>query len=120
MTRITGEWNLSSFKRTDNEGLINYIDASGTAEFGKLDKFEDSSDYNFNLIKSFGTITDTLHENGTYKLTENGDFMYLNETDASANTLSYIKYRILTLTKTDLEIEFSKNSNTDILLFRRN
>jgi len=116
---ITGSWNLTSYKRTDQEGMIKYATAEGSAEFNALPDNVDSSIYKFNISYNFSGTADSLKQNGTYKLVEKGGFMYLAETNAVNQILSYIKYRILTITSTDLEIEFSKNSCTDILVFRR-
>lgn len=117
--KLSGDWNLTSYRRTDSEGLITYPEASGTAEFISYDKGQDSSNYHFDISCALPDVDTNLYT-GTYKLVEKGDFMYLAELDSLNQVNSYIKYRILTLTKTDLEIEFSQNSNTDILLFRRN
>jgi hypothetical protein len=117
---LEGNWELTSYKRTDNEGLVSYPNASGTAEFKAYDNSKDSSTYIWTLISDLTGSIDTFTQKGTYKLSEKAGFMYVSEFDSLNQINSYIKYRILTLTKTDLEIEFSKNSNTDILLFRRN
>jgi hypothetical protein len=117
--RISGSWTLISYKRTNYEGMISYPIASGVATFNALGNTQDSSTYSFEIARIFGATTDSLLEKGTYKLVEKGGFMYLNEQDSIDNTISYIKYRILSLTKTDLEIEFSKGTDTDILLFEK-
>ena len=117
---LEGNWELTSYKRTDNEGLLSYPNASGSAEFKAYDNSEDSSTYTWTLSTDLTGSIDTTTQQGTYKLVEKANFMYVSEFDSLSQINSYIKYRILTLTKTDLEIEFSKDSNTDILLFRRN
>lgn len=117
---LEGNWELTSYKRTDNEGLVSYPKASGSAEFKAYDNSEDSSTYTWILSTDLTGSIDTTTQLGTYKLVEKANFMYVSEFDSLSQINSYIKYRILTLTKTDLEIEFSKDSNTDILLFRRN
>ena len=117
--RISGIWELTSYKRTNYEGMISYPTASGTARFEELENTKDSAAYLFDIALIFDTITDSLQENGTYKLVEKGNFMYVNEQDSLDMTISYIKYRVLSLTKTDLELEFSKGTNTDVLLFKK-
>ncbi len=117
---LAGTWELTSYKRTDAEGLIIYPIASGKADFNAYEKSNDSSAYSWSIITDVSGSLDSTTQQGTYKLVEKSNFMYVAEIDSLNQISSYTKYRILTLTQTDLEIEFSKNSNTDILLFRRN
>lgn len=118
--RIFGSWELISYKRTNYEGMISYPSASGSATFVELTNPDDSATYSFEIAREINSLSDSLLEKGTYKLVEKGNFMYLNEQDNLNQTISYIKYRILSSTNSDLEIEFSKGTNTDILLFRKN
>lgn len=117
--RIAGKWQLISYKRTNYEGMISYPAASGSAAFDDLSTPEDSAVYTFQIARTIDALDDSLLERGTYKLVEKGNFMYLNEQDNLDQTISYIKYRILSSTDSDLEIEFSKGTNTDILLFSK-
>lgn len=100
--------------------MISYPSASGSATFVELKNPDDSATYSFEIAREINSVSDSLLEKGTYKLVEKGNFMYLNEQDNLNQTISYIKYRILSSTNSDLEIEFSKGTNTDILLFRKN
>jgi hypothetical protein len=118
--RISGSWELISYKRTNYEGMISYPSASGSATFIELKNPDDSATYTFEIAREINSVSDSLLEKGTYKLVEKGNFMYVNEQDNLDQTISYIKYRILSSTNSDLEIEFSKGTNTDILLFRKN
>jgi hypothetical protein len=99
--------------------MISYPAASGSAAFDELSTPEDSAVYTFQIARTIDALDDSLLERGTYKLVEKGNFMYLNEQDNLDQTISYIKYRILSSTDSDLEIEFSKGTNTDILLFSK-
>ncbi len=117
---LAGNWELSSYKRTDSEGLVSYPNASGQADFKAYEKSGDSSSCSWSIIMDVSGSLETTSQQGTYKLVDKSNFMYVAEIDSLNQISSYTKYRILTLTQTDLQIEFSKNSITDILLFRRN
>jgi hypothetical protein len=116
---LSGIWELSSLRRTDAEGLISYPSYNGQAQFDPYENSIDSSTYKILLVSSNSVGTDNSMQKGTYRLVENANFMYLTNLDSMNNIISYVKYRILTLTNTDLQIEYSKDNITDVLLFER-
>jgi hypothetical protein len=117
---LSGRWQLTTYKRTDAEGLISYPTASGEAQFDPYERSADSSTCMINIIPANQVVLDTINQKGTYRLVDKASFMFITEIDSADQVKSYLKYRILTLTRTDLEIEFSRNGNTDILLFQKN
>lgn len=117
--RVSGEWQLVSYKRTNNEGMVHYVDASGILKFNELKSAADSSRYTFQLIGFFEGIKENLDEEGSYRITKNGELLRLNKEDQTLKLASSSLYRILTLTNTDLELELSTETNLNILLFRK-
>jgi hypothetical protein len=117
---LSGRWQLTTYKRTDAEGLISYPTASGEAQFDPYEGLADSSTYMMNVMPNNPVILDTINQKGTYRLVDKASFMYITEMDSEDQVQTYMKCRILTLTRTDLEIEFSRNGNTDVLLFQKN
>ncbi len=112
--KINGDWSITTLKRTDHEGLIEFAQCSGTLHFNKLEG--DSANYEFQIYYEFLGETGTINQKGTYKLIEKGDFMNLSVLDINNNLVSYTKYRLLTVTSSDLELEFSDGIKTLIFI----
>jgi len=117
---LSGSWQLVTYKRTDAEGLISFPTALGEIQFNPYEGYSDSSTYMMDIIPSNPGIFDTLNQKGTYRLIDKAAYMFISEIDSADQVISYLKYRILTLNRTNLEIEYSKNGNTNILLFNKN
>jgi hypothetical protein len=104
--KLHGEWKILSYSKMDNQGLIEYAGSlSGTMTFDKLSA--DSSTYSQNIICTFPSSVDTFVQNGTFKMTDKGDYMFISKLDPTDLVTSYLKYRILIVNKTDLEFEFT-------------
>jgi hypothetical protein len=107
--KLRGEWKILSYNKMDTQGLIEYAsESSGTMTFTELSA--DSSTYSQNILCTFPSSTDTFIQNGTFKMIEKGDYMYVSTLDPTGQLLSYTKYRILIVNKTDLEFEFTTSS----------
>jgi hypothetical protein len=70
---------------------------------------------------SFPNVTEsTIHQSGTYEMIEKGDYMTVKQLDTLGIEIGVYTYRILVLTKTDLELEYPDNlGNYITLIFTR-
>lgn len=117
--KLTGDWELVSIYKTDWEGMTEYPSTfNGTMSF---DNYEaDSSNYNLKINADFNSSNGIYDQHGTYKITDKGNHMYISTLDPNGGVTSYIKYRILMLNSTDLQIEFtSVDAYYHMLIFRR-
>lgn len=115
--KISGDWSITTLKQTDPEGLIEFAKCSGLLHFNET--VSDSANYQFLISYQLASDSGTINQNGTYKLIEKGDYMNLSALDSNNNLITYTKYRLLTLTSTDLELEFSDGVNTFIYIMKR-
>lgn len=117
--KLHGKWKILSYSKMDSQGLIEYAsELSGTMNFDELTA--DSASYSESIVCTFPSTTDTFIQNGTFKMIEKGDFMYVSSLDPTGQLLSYAKYRILIVNKTDLEFEFTASSgNLHTLIFEK-
>jgi hypothetical protein len=99
--KISGNWSITTLKQTDPEGLI------------------DSANYQFLISYQLASDSGTINQKGTYKLIEKGDYMNLSALDSNNSVIDYTKCRLLTLTSTDLQLEFSDGENTFIYIMKR-
>lgn len=108
--RILGSWNVVTFKHKSNEGITTYEPVKGMLEF------HSAGVYNINLEKTNTQVIDggkfqiDQTEHTYIQLNGNTSFYGLNEEKEA---------RILTLTRTDLELEFSTNNGTMLCLILR-
>jgi hypothetical protein len=115
--KIFGDWSIMTLKKTDTEGLISFAKCAGLLRFNETES--DSANYQFNISYQLPSDTGQIIQKGTYKLIEKGEYMNLSTLDSSNNIVSYSKYRLLTITSTDLELEFSDGVNTFIYIMKR-
>ena len=105
-SRLSGNWELLSYKLTDNEGLSYYSNQPGTMSFDYCESDPVSCNFSWKIGYSFPSVSGSIDQSGTYKVINKGDFMELTVPDASGNSVVTYEARILVLTKTDLELEF--------------
>jgi len=117
--KIQGEWELITFGKTNWEGLTEYASSPiGTFQFNELSS--DSSAYSLVINADLTLSNGTIEQSGTYKITDKGDYMFLSTVDAQGTVSAYVKYRILTLNSTDLQVEFTSNDGYyHMMLFRK-
>lgn len=96
--KLEGDWELSSFKITSDEGWTVFPSFEGELNF-KEPKY---NEYQFRLLFWENTDTLSFQRKGIYELTNKGE----NLTCFNSTGDSIIStYRILTLTSTDLQLE---------------
>jgi hypothetical protein len=119
--QLEGTWELTSYKIKDSEGLSTYATGTGEIHFDKCPDTPIKCSYQFNASLTFPGIPFTdLLEQGTFEMIEKGDYMTIMKLDTAGNELGSYTYRILVLTKTDLELEYPDNlGNYITMIFSR-
>ena len=108
--RILGSWNVVTFKHKSNEGITTYEPIKGMLEFNS------SGLYNINLEE---TNTQVI-EGGKFAIDQTEQtFIQLNGNTSFFGLNGEKEARILTLTRTDLELEFSTNNGSMLCLILR-
>ena len=119
--QLEGTWELTSYRMKDSEGLSAYATGTGEMHFSACSETPIKCTYHFNASLTFPGIPLTqMVEQGTYEMIEKGDYMTMKKLDALGNELGSYTYRILVLTKTDLELEYPDNlGNYVTMIFSR-
>ncbi len=117
--KLEGTWELVQFSKTDWEGMTEYP-SSLTGKIMFDDYTADSSTYTLQVSAIFDSSNGNMDQNGSYKMTEKGNYMYVSTLDAQGSVTSYYKYRILTLNSTDLQLEFTSiDGYYHMMIFRK-
>ena len=120
LKKINGQWEITSYKRTESNGLSFFATVSGNITFSEVDQYKSPSLFNTNISYSFDTDNGTIQENGSVEMIEKGDFMNVIKLDAFNNPTDTIKYRIMTCTNTDLQLEYSDSiGRVNNLIFKK-
>lgn len=118
--KINGDWKITSYKRTETNGLSFYATVSGEMTFSQVDHYNSPSTFKSAITYSFDTDNGVYVENGTIEMIEKGDYMNVTKLDASNNPIDTIKYRIITSTNTDLQLEFlDSNNRIHMMIFKK-
>ena len=98
LNKLEGNWDLSSFKVTSDEGWTVYPSFEGELKF----KEPKTNDFQFRLLYWEETDTLSFEQTGIFELTNEGENLtcFNSKGDSIVST-----YRILTLTSTDLQLE---------------
>lgn len=103
---LEGEWEIISYKLTDIEGMSEYATVQGSLIFDYCTDVAVPCSYSINITHVFPSSTGSTINNGTYQVIEKGDFMDVTTLDQNNVITSTYKYRILTQTRTDLQLEY--------------
>ncbi len=118
--KINGTWEIKSYKRTETNGLSFYATVSGEMMFSQVDHYNSPSTFKSGITYSFDTDNGVYTENGTIEMIEKGDYMNVTKLDASNNPIDTIKYRIITGTNSDLQLEFlDSNNRIHMMIFKK-
>lgn len=104
--KLTGEWEINSYKLTDTDNLNEYSDCSGSMIFDKSDDYTIPGTYSLNINYTFPSSNGSTIQSGTYEIIDKGGYMNITTIDTLNTITSTIRYRILTQTSTDLQLEF--------------
>lgn len=117
---LAGEWQIISYKHMDTEGLSEYAVVSGSIKFENCTESSNSCPYSISINYDFPSSSGTTIENGTYEVIEKGKFMNITNSNSSDSITATYRCRLLTETKTDLELEFSDaGGNIHTYIFNR-
>ncbi len=119
--QLAGTWELTSYKVKNAEGLSTYDTGSGIFHFDKCSKNTLQSTFTFSATLVFPSAAQSsISQQGTYEMIEKGDYITVKQLDALGVEIGVYTYRILVLTKTDLELEYPDNlGNYITLIFSR-
>ncbi len=118
--KINGTWGITSYKRTETNGLSFYATVSGEMVFSAVDHYNSPSTFTSSINYSFDTDNGIYAENGTIKMIEKGEYMNIIKLDPSNNPIDTIKYRIITSTNSDLQLEFlDSNNRIHMMIFKK-
>lgn len=109
--KLDGEWEIISYELTDPEGMSEYATCSGSMIFDSQPSYTDPNPYSLTFDYTFPSTSGTRIQHGTFDVIERGDYMLITEVDASNTLLSTYTYRILTQTRTDLQLEYRDSLN---------
>jgi hypothetical protein len=117
---LAGEWQIVSYKHMDTEGLLEYAVVNGFIKFEPCTDTSIACPYSISISYDFPSASGTTSENGTYEVIEKGKFMNIQNSNSFDSIIATYRCRILTETKTDLELEFSDaGGNIHTYIFNR-
>lgn len=113
--KIDGEWNVVNYNKTNSEGITTkFSNCIGTIDFET-----NNGIFAIDIFHQNNGLNDTITANGDFQLNENGSLILFDNT-VGLNLGNQGSYRILTLTKTDLQIEGGDTlGNINTYLFSR-
>jgi hypothetical protein len=117
---LAGEWQIVSYKLMDTEGLLEYAVVNGSITFENCTDASIPCPYTISINFDFPSFSGNTTENGTYEVIEKGKFMNIQNSNSFDSIIATYRCRILTETKTDLELEFSDaGGNIHTYIFNR-
>jgi hypothetical protein len=105
--RIDGTWEIKSFKRILSTGISIYADVTGKM------KIENSSDeywekaYTLEFDYAFPSFNGTTNQSGLINVLESGEYIDVSTLNSSDVVTRIDNHRIMVLTSTDLQLEFT-------------
>lgn len=120
VNRIDGTWEISTFKRILSTGISIYAEVSGEMTIAQSNDESWDKSYILQFNYSFPTFSGTNNQNGLINVLEDGEYMDVS-TLSSSNLITRIdQHRIMVLTSTDLQVEFTDSvGQINTYTFRR-
>ncbi len=107
-SKLSGKWQITYYKRTNPNNWIEYgKNLVGTIFF---ENNNSKGTFQQDITYSFADSNYNSKENGSFEVIEKGGFINLSAIEGTNNVPS-LTYRILTLTRTDLQLEFRDKDN---------
>jgi len=117
---LAGEWQIVSYKHMDTEGLSEYALVNGYIKFENCTDVSNPCTYALSISYDFPSSSGNTIENGTFEVIEKGKFMNIQKSNTFDSITTSYRCRLLTETKTDLELEFSDaGGNVHTYIFNR-
>lgn len=118
--KLSGEWELVLFKISLPDGTSQYPVSTGTLDITEEDAKHGKSTFSSSLHFSLLGSDNTEIKNGKLELRENGNYLSVSVLDTNDQIIASEYHRIMVLTKTDLQIEYSDDlGRLRNLTFRR-
>jgi hypothetical protein len=118
--KINGTWEITTYKRTESNGLSFFATVSGEMTFTEVDRFKSPSLFKSSISYSFDTDNGVYNENGEIEMIDKGAYMNVIKYNASNIPIDTLNYRILTMTNSDLQLEYSDTiSRIHNLIFKK-
>jgi hypothetical protein len=118
--KINGEWEITNYKRTETNGLSFFASVSGEMLFSHVDHYDAPLTFKTSITYSFDTDNGVYNENGIIEMIEKGEYMNVIKLNTSNIPIDTIKYRIITNTTKDLQLEFiDSNNRIHMMIFKK-
>ena len=118
--KINGDWEITSYKRTETNGLSFFATVSGEMLFSHVDHYDAPLTFTTSITYSFDTDNGVYTENGIIEMIEKGEYMNVIKLNTSNIPIDTIKYRIITNTTKDLQLEFiDSNNRIHMMIFKK-
>lgn len=104
--KLEGEWEIVYYKLMDGEGLAEYATVQGSMIFENCEDVSIPCSYSLDISHEFPSSSGNTQQHGTFQVVEKGNYMDITTIDAANSITSNYRYRILTQTKTDLQVEY--------------
>jgi outer membrane protein assembly factor BamB len=119
-TKLSGEWQLTSYKLTVSNGMSYIGSGEGALFFSDLQTETSDKTYLFQLNQTVNGAVMVRDESGTFLVSYEQGFPELSLTTSSGSPALGSPCRILTLNKTDLQLEGSDSlGRIHTFLFRK-
>jgi hypothetical protein len=104
-TKLSGEWELTSYKLTLSNGMSYFGSGDGALFFSDLQTETSDKTYLFQLNQTVNGAVMVRDESGTFLVDYEQGFPELSLITSSGSPSLASPFRILTLNKTDLQLE---------------
>jgi len=109
--KISGEWEITYYKLTHSDNWIEFANELSGSILLKEDKQSSSNGFNMHISYAFPSTIGSQTIIGTFEINTHGEYLTVLEYDSLTQTTIDLNYRILTLTKTDLQLEIRDSKN---------
>jgi hypothetical protein len=88
--------------------------------FSNVDRYNSPSTFKTSITYSFDTENGVYFENGIIEMIEKGEYMNVTKLNALNNPTDTLKYRIITNTTKDLQLEYiDSNNRIHMMIFKK-
>jgi len=105
--QIEGSWEIKKYKRILSTGISIYANASGEMNIENSSNEAWEKSYSLQLNYSFPSFSGTTTQNGLINVLESGEYMDVSTLNSSDVVTRIDQHRIMVLTSTDLQLEFT-------------
>jgi hypothetical protein len=104
--KLTGEWEITTYKQTNIEGLTDILPSNGKFIFSKYEELQsDEGQISIDQQYTKNGVNKQLIEKGSYSLTKKGDWIFVAYQNEDGSKQEVQNFSILLITGTDLKFE---------------